>query len=152
MLPYHKNFLDVLRPLKILGIDVAFTYDNTIKSQLIRNRSSNTPGSVYEVPCQICDSKYIGETGKKLPVRIKRHQYEVKNMFKSNSIFVHKFQKDHHINWEGARNLVFKVPWSERSVLESCLISTSYENNMNTAYGRFKCDPIINRIVCNNIK
>ena len=152
VLPYHVNFLDIIQPLKVLGINVAFTYNNTIKSQLLRNRPKDTPGSVYEIPCQNCDSRYIGTSGKALSDRIKQHQYKVRIMSPDSGIFQHKFNHNHHINWDGASNLIHKVSLSERIVFESCLISASYEKNMNLSYGHFKCDPLINSLVCKRIK
>ena len=49
---------------------------------------------VYEVPCKDCEQKYIGETKRKMKVRIAEHKYALSRGGEKNGIAVHGLQSD----------------------------------------------------------
>ena len=44
---------------------------------------------VYTIPCQDCDSQFIGETGRALGRRVTEHKYAVKSGDQKNGVAVH---------------------------------------------------------------
>ena len=151
VLPFNEKFLDILSPLKKLGINVAFSYNNTVKNQLLRNRPKGVSGCVYKIPCKSCSQVYVGMTGKSLECRVKQHMYSVRSGQENNALFNHKSLFDHHIDWKNASKIISNSSFIERTVIESCIISETFDNNLNLSYGHFKCDPIIKRLVCAHI-
>lgn len=143
VLPFHENFLDIVPTLKKLDVKVAFSYDNTIKSRLIKNSPKGEEGCVYKIPCKGCNSYYVGQTGKDLKTRVKQHKYNVKYCAESSALFQHKFKCDHHIDWDNAVSVIKKKGFDERNIIESCIISKTYNDNLNLSYGHFKCDVVI---------
>ncbi|XP_072033280.1 uncharacterized protein [Amphiura filiformis] len=78
---------------------------------------------IYEIPCQNCDSTYVGETGRKLNTRLKEHQKETEKLERSKKNFTrqtrkesvteqsksaiadHAIQQNHVINWDDTKVL-----------------------------------------------
>ena len=65
--------------------------NNTIGNQVIRVKDSvdkcNKINVVYQIDCQNCDSKYVGETGRTLGDRIKEHKNNVIKKVEQSQIF-----------------------------------------------------------------
>ncbi|XP_076057275.1 uncharacterized protein LOC143034814 [Oratosquilla oratoria] len=60
----------------------------------------NKTGVVYDIGCGNCGTRYIGETGKKLPTRVKEHQRAVNRKDGSSAIFRHYQEEQHEMNWD----------------------------------------------------
>ena len=87
---------------------------------------------VYEIPCQDCDSVYIGETGRSLERRITEHKYAVKTGDGKNGVAVHAWDEEHRMDWEGAKSLEYKPNYWKRRVLEAIWIKkTSINSNLD---------------------
>ena len=56
---------------------------------------------VYTIPCQDCDSQYIGGAGRALGRRLTEHKYAVKTADRKNGVAVHAWNEGHRVNWEG---------------------------------------------------
>ena len=94
----------------------------TLKNVLVhpkdREDKEQTTECVYKVPCASCEKTYIGETGRKLGVRLQEHRSEVE--LKTNQVFTrshrssssaessrsvltdHTVQENHVISWSAA--------------------------------------------------
>lgn len=80
--PYIKNISEsAARILKKGGVSVAHKPSNTLRMNLMRVKDkrdvSDNAGVVYSIPCQDCDKKYVGETGRLLGTRIAEHKKDV---------------------------------------------------------------------------
>ena len=68
--------------LKKAGVDIVFTYPNTLMKCLVKNNTRVIPldaaPGIYEIPCGACPKKYIGETGRTLSKRLVEHKRDVK--------------------------------------------------------------------------
>ena len=55
VLPYNENFLDVVPVLKKLGVKVIFSYNQKIKTSLIKNSPTSQSERVYKINCKDCN-------------------------------------------------------------------------------------------------
>ena len=88
----------------------------------VRGPSSANDGRkevVYQIPCQDCDSVYIGETGRSLGKRITEHKCAVKTGDRKNGVAVHAWDEGHRVDWEGVKILESEPHYLKRRVLEA---------------------------------
>ena len=76
VLPYNEKLVDVCKPLRALGVRVAFSYV-TVKNRIISHKPNDIAGGVYKIPCKDCDQVYVGQTGKALEKRINQYPLRV---------------------------------------------------------------------------
>ena len=141
-LPFHNNFNGIPRMLKGFDVNVVFRYSN-VKSFIIRNSPKGGAGCIYNVPCNMCDGKYYGQTSKELSIRLKQHKYSIRTGQNSNALFVHLSQAGHTIDWDGAREMVFCADFVKRNLIESCFIKYYNDTALNISPGLFKLDNFI---------
>ncbi|VDM04080.1 unnamed protein product [Schistocephalus solidus] len=58
---------------------------------------------VYSIPCQDCDAKYVGETGKRLGTRLAENQLEINRKYKLSLVYGHTQQLNHDFAFEKTR-------------------------------------------------
>ncbi|BHF79225.1 hypothetical protein SprV_0602234500 [Sparganum proliferum] len=58
---------------------------------------------VYSIPCQDCDARYVGETGKRLGTRLHEHQLAVNRKDKLSLVYGHTLERNHNFAFEKAR-------------------------------------------------
>ena len=75
-LPYEKSISEKIKRLSSkFNVSARHTKNASLKSKLnMRKRNEKQQGVVYEVSCNDCTKKYIGETGRYLEVRLKEHK------------------------------------------------------------------------------
>ena len=65
---------------------------------------SEKSGLVHEIPCLNCDAVYIGETGRSIKTRKRKHFDAVKRMdVKKSALCQHIVDFDHFIVWDEAK-------------------------------------------------
>ena len=110
-LPYIPNLNDVGKFLKYKDehINIVFNYNNSIKKNLLKNKSDNDDNDVgvYEIPCQACNMKYYGESGRGLHVRIAEHKRAWRSHSENSALVKHSWDNDHRIDWNNAK-IIFK--------------------------------------------
>lgn len=83
---------------KELGIKLANCRSQTIGQQLIKRRPKKSQlqstGVIYKIKCKDCDHVYIGETKRKLGVRIREHKTSCRNVTDYNYEPVHDDRND----------------------------------------------------------
>ncbi|XP_072039787.1 uncharacterized protein [Amphiura filiformis] len=110
---------------------------------------------IYEIPCQNCDSTYVGETGRKLNTRLKEHQKETEKLERSKKNFTrqtrkesvteqsksaiadHAIQQNHVINWDDTKVLQKECDASTRFIRESIWIRKRGPAVMNRDDGAY---------------
>jgi predicted GIY-YIG superfamily endonuclease len=61
--------------------------------------------AVYHIPSD-CGRYYIGETSRRLEVRIKEHRYNLtQGLFKKSKLAQHAYEEGHKIFWKEAKVL-----------------------------------------------
>lgn len=88
-------------------------------------------GLVYLIPCNNCDSVYIGQTAQHLDKRITLHKSDARIRPQRCALANHANSKHHDINYQEVKILEFERNPFTRSFLEMCHISTT-SNTMNS--------------------
>ena len=112
---------------------------------------------VYTIDCKGCDKKYVGETKRKLKVRVKEHQTETEKVSKAvvytrdrkrqsqsemwgSALTDHSVKENHVINWESARIVEKERDDLARGIKEAIYIRKL--PNLNRDEGRSTICPI----------
>ena len=107
IVPYNDSLDRKRSLLKKAGVDILFTYPNTLRKCLVKNNIRvvpfDTAPGIYEIPCGVCPKKYIGETGRTLAKRLVEHKRDVKTGKESNACFIHLRDEGHVIDWSNAK-------------------------------------------------
>ena len=113
-----------------------------------KGKSESNVG-VYYVPCKDCDSKYFGETGRSLKVRIGEHKRACRLGSENNMIAKHSWDNDHRINWEESKIIYKESNIGKRRVVEGALIGLCNTFKNNKAFTQE--DSITNWLVCKSV-
>jgi len=54
-------------------VRIAFKATNTIYQQLTEKTQNKNPSGIYEVKCNTCNKKYVGQSGRPITIRHKEH-------------------------------------------------------------------------------
>ena len=149
IVPYNVSLDRKRSLLKKAGVDIAFTYPNTLRKCLVKNNIrvvpfDSAPG-IYEIPCGACPKKYIGETGRTLTKRLVEHKRDVKTGKESNACFIHLRDEGHVIDWSNAKMRHKSSNVYERKMLESLLIQKT--PNFNLCEGHWRLDRLTSSLV-----
>ncbi|BHF74006.1 hypothetical protein SprV_0401709000 [Sparganum proliferum] len=84
-LPYIDGVSEaVSRLLRPLGIGIAHRPESTIRNLVMRPKTplprGETTNVIYRIQCSSCEMNYIGETGKRLQIRVGEHMRAVRRM------------------------------------------------------------------------
>ena len=129
----------IRRVMKKRGITTPAKPYRTIRQTLVhpkdRVKDEDKCGVVYHVPCLSCPQVYIGETGRKLSVRINEHQKETEKVTASrktrsktatedtdefqSAIAVHAREMNHLMNFDDVSILDRESIWIRRRMKES---------------------------------
>lgn len=152
VLPYDERFIGLPDILKLMNVNVVFNNKSTVKNLLIKNSPDDSKGCVYRIPCNNCNKVYFGQTGKSLEQRIKQHKYSVRTGQESNAVFVHMSENNHCIDWDHAHKIVSCKDFTERNIIESCLIKYKPDYNFNISSGLYKLDNLIVERVLSSLR
>ena len=139
-IPYVMGVTErVRRVMKKHGITTPAKPYRTLRQILVHPKDKvadeDKCGVVYHVPCSSCPQVYIGETGRKMSVRIEEHRKETEKVtsrrktrstsvtedtstFRS-AISVHAREKNHIMNFDDVSILDREDIWIRRRVKES---------------------------------
>ena len=143
-LPYIRGLSESLeRACHHLNVKLVFKSTRTLRSLLTKVKSRTVrekiKGVIYIVKCS-CGDTYVGETGRTLDVRLKKHKRAVKMDNQNNGIAVHANKTLHDIQWDSAEVLERKSNLYKRKFKEALHIKD--ENlPMNLDQG-FQINPI----------
>ena len=104
-IPYIKGTSEpISRILQSVGLQVAMRPTNTLKQALVKPKDrdpvEDQAGVVYQISCQDCPARYIGQTGRHLGVRIKEHKRATeKECLLDSAVAEHVANSGHQINW-----------------------------------------------------
>nr|VZI02146.1 unnamed protein product [Spirometra erinaceieuropaei] len=121
---YVKNVSEATaRILNPFGIGVAHKPESTIRQQIMRPKdplpATEQSAVVHSIPCQNCNARYVGETGKRLCTRLHEHQLAVNREDKLSLVYGHMQQEKHSFAFGEASVLSRAHDKMARLVLES---------------------------------
>ena len=107
-IPYVKNVSEATaRLLKPFGIGVAHKPALTIRQRLMKPKDplpmTEQSAVVYSIPCQDCDARYVGETGKRLGTRLHERQLAINREDKLSMVYSHMQQRKHVFAFDKTR-------------------------------------------------
>lgn len=121
-LPYIKGTTDVIcRILRKHNIYTAFTTTTKIK-KFTNNHKDKIPfedQGVYEIPCKDCEKTYIGQTNRRINVRIEEHKNSVKQKQTTSSLAQHILETGHKIDFDNTKTLARSKCLKTRIVREA---------------------------------
>jgi len=149
IIPYNPSLDEKRRMFKGAGIDIVFTYPNTLRNTLIRHNITSsaieTSPGIYTIPCKDCPKFYIGETGRTFEKRINEHRRDVRYARESNACFIHLRDEGHQLNWKDAKLIHRSSNSYERKIIEALLIRKL--PNFNLSAGQWGLDDITSSLV-----
>ena len=100
----------------------------------------NQIAGVYCIPCKDCKLKYIGETSRKLHVRLKEHKRDIRIGNSNNALFLYISQHNHNFNFNSAKMLTYIHNKNLKRIFEAAAIS--FLNSLNTHPGFYNISPM----------
>ena len=150
-IPYVEGFYEKLT--KLLGrfdIRCIGVPANNLGSKIARNAPYRDKykqrNVVYRLPCADCDQVYIGETCRRLGVRVNEHKCCVATRkVTSNAVARHCVDTGHGINWQGVEIVARESNDGKRRIAEtfwirqsSCFNGTEASSYLNNTWLRLK--------------
>ena len=124
-LPYINGTSNILRRIfneHIISNQRLLQKKHCAKSYLIQKTNSQEKKSnvVYQIPCNVCEAVYIGETKRTLLQRVQEHKRAVRNAdTEKNEIADHSWTKDHQFNWNEKKIIDQEKAWIARKITET---------------------------------
>ena len=98
---------------------------------------------MYEIDCENCEKKYIGETKKRLEERVKEHICNIRTKREISLIFQHCRGNNHSMKFNNAKVIASNKNPTTRRFLESF-----YSKNDQNSFNRYSgCSEIYDSIV-----
>ena len=154
VLPYVPRYFEALsKILKNVGILVCSKPHLTSKDILPKAKDSversSRSGVVYQIPCRDCTGIYIGETGRVYKTRLAEHKRDLKpanlakiddkNFNKKTALVNQDITKDHRVDWDHSKILIFERDFIKHRFLESLFIHNS-ENAIDDKENCIYCE------------
>ena len=146
------------RVMKKYGINTVMKPTNTLRQALVKPKDKrpleDSIGVVYNIPCHQCPKAYIGETGRKLGVRINEHKdnadkasaqaHYTRSQKKMSKEVTHKSaladhckQDNHVIDWDNTTVMAREQERLPRWIRESVHIRRQGRHALNRDEGQY---------------
>ena len=70
-------------------VRIAFKATDTIYQQLTEKTHNNSPSGIYEIKCNTCNMKYVGQSGRHITTRYKEHIRYIRTNNKTSAYATH---------------------------------------------------------------
>ena len=133
MMPYIKQISEMTaRLLRPHGVTIAHKPMGTLRQIVSKpkpiNKLEGKNNVIYQIQCNDCSAKYVGQTGRKLATRLHEHQLAIKRHDRLSLISVHEDNEGHHFNFKTVKILDRANNKRTREFLEAW---HSTENSIN---------------------
>ncbi len=127
VLPYYSGLSEHLqRIFRSYGAQVFLKPGSTIRQHLVhpkdRINTTSKCGVVYELSCEDCGAVYVGETERRLQIRIDEHRSSVAKSDGKSAISDHTKATGHRIDWDGVRVIDQEQRFFPRKIREAIKI------------------------------
>lgn len=135
-LPFYPKVTNPIKSaLQRQGLQVVHKSDNTLRDLLCNLKDKVPPdeqSGIYQIPCGDCPAIYIGQTRRKVKVRLKEHKSAVESKKPTeSSVAAHAENCDHKIDFKSAKLIKYVRKVSHLNAWESLLITNSQQPLMN---------------------
>ena len=137
-LPYEKGITEKIARIGAkYNVSIIHINNTSLKNKVNYKRAylnkTEQQGVVYQVQCLDCDMMYIGETGRKLDIRLKEHKNGGKNIddTKISGLSSHIKNTGHNIDWENTKVLCKEQNHIKRKFKEGLEIKKCKGRTMN---------------------
>ena len=117
---FTKNFF------KKLNINFVFSTINKLNNVIVlgkdREEKYNKNNVVYKINCKNCEATYVGQTGRRLNIRIKEHRKKYLDKDDKSSIFAHPENNNHTIDFDNIKILDTEINNGKRLFSEAFFI------------------------------
>jgi hypothetical protein len=76
-------------------IHIAFKSTNTIYQQLTEKTKNKNPSGIYEIKCNTCNKKYVGQSGRPITTRHREHIHYIRSNNTSSAYAAHILNNIH---------------------------------------------------------
>jgi hypothetical protein len=76
-------------------VRIAFKPGNTIQPLITNKRHNHNTSGIYEITCNTCKLKYVGQTGRDTSVRHKEHIRYIRNNSNTSAYAMHSLDNRH---------------------------------------------------------
>ena len=135
VLPYSKNlYFPIYNTLKPYNIQLVSSIKNKLQFVKLGKdaiKKEDTQNVVYEISCLDCNSKYIGQTKRKLKIRVNEHKRDIKSDDPKSEIARHA-KTGHKVNWKKPKIVDIESNYRSRLFSEMSYIHLNKDtiNNM----------------------
>ena len=155
-LPYSKELEGISRTLdhvnnhikKEDSVNLSFSYNNTLRSRLVRNQNKDVVKEVgvYCIPCLDCHKSYIGESGRGLDIRLEEHKRACRLGNNYSAVATHTLDIGHRIGFSQSAVVYSCQDRNTRRTIEGALISLNdtFDNNKSSTNE----DKYTNSMIC----
>lgn len=94
----------------------------------------NRHNVVYVLKCRDCPppgAVYVGQTGRKLSIRMYEHDYSVRKSKRSTALSIHCIDNDHTFDFDNVEILSFEPNYNKRTTSEKCYIKLFGNRSIN---------------------
>lgn len=139
-IPYLPGLSEIIKSiLRRFNINITFKINkplNTILNNKCGMEFFDRAGLVYAVPCASCSKEndlsiYIGETGRRLKVRLKEHYYSVAKSLPKSALSIHSLEHKHEFDYEKTKILHYEKDGKKRKFYESFFITLYDDVSIN---------------------
>ncbi|UYV80866.1 hypothetical protein LAZ67_19002032 [Cordylochernes scorpioides] len=112
-------------------INIAWKPCNPISQYLNQHKNTQLTeraGLIYEVKCEKCDQRYVGQTSRTLKERMENHKYALKwDRIQNSALVEHRRDTGHNkFNLENPRTLDYEKNYYKRQFKEAFFIQKTY--------------------------
>ncbi len=155
IIPFVEGLSEAMEcVLKKHKISTAMKPHTTLKQLLVHPKDKPEIGEVgeivYEIPCQSCDAKYIGGTGRLFRNRLQEHKQEVENVdgagrftraerkksettYNKSAITDHTSRNNHIIDSDTTYPTENTTDFKLKSVRKCIIVNSKFENSTGDA-------------------
>jgi len=93
---YHSPLICKLTNLfRNTQIQIAFKTTNTIYQQMTNKKHNKSPSGIYEITCNTCKQKYVGQSGRDITTRYKEHIRYIRTNSNTSAYATHILNNGH---------------------------------------------------------
>ena len=150
VIPYIRHLSESIRRiLTPLKVRTCFRPHCTLKRMLVSLKDhipwNQRAGVVYRIPCGDCEKVYIGQTGRTLEHRMKKHRRALTSgNLAQSALAEHAADRGHAIDWRSAEVVDSHQQFHQRCLLESWHIR-SQDTTLNREEGNLP--PVYNQLI-----